>query len=81
MVSQALEESRAALPVTLGFHHAQLWLVQLRCGAVGGSQQPGRVLLISQFLWWSCLAEGLCVCWLELWLYLLWPLIEGVKSC
>lgn len=33
-----------------GFHHAQLWLVQFRCGAVGWSQQPGKVLLISQRL-------------------------------
>lgn len=44
----ASEDSRAVLPVMLGFHHAQLWLVQFRCGAVGWSQQPGNVLLISQ---------------------------------
>lgn len=66
-----------------GFHHAQLWLVQFRCGAVGWSQQPGKVLLISQLV---PLVE--LPCWMALCVpvraesfYLLCPGIEGVKSC
>lgn len=78
----APEDSRAVLPVPLGFHHAGLCLVQFRCVAVGCSQQPGKALLISQgCLCWSCLAGGLCMCWLEQWLYLLCALTGGVKSC
>lgn len=73
MISSASEDSRAVLPVTLGFRQAQLWLVQFRCGAVGCSQQPGRVLLISQLVPLRELPlPGF---------YRLCPLMEGVKSC